>query len=412
MRLEPLPYNEERDHVLRLLEQDARARWSILWVERMHLGLLGTLCFLTLLCLYNGQGTLGVAVAASLALLCLIGLLVSKWTRLLLQDLYRQFHYREKFALFLVHACILVVPYFAFGVRDWPILFSLLLAVLCFQAIDHLFVSRILALCGAIVLWMCAMPSGGPGLLLVAAWTLAFLLSIRFGHLRFRLEQYGQGEELDPRDVLRRTVLPCVVPVVAGAGAALLASLWMRPRALRFDPGATQRQGDGVFVSYSQMLWDAFFLIVGVIAILVLLNWLDKKLRRRKGVPVPEEAGIGSTVSMHGRGEEGEDDLAAAETSGPRRRILNAFRQLSRELQNFGLARADAETAEDYLQRITRAAASVAPVADAEATKPFNVACYSEIEPAELEAEEFELTVDEIVRAMRAGTAPPADGKS
>ncbi len=162
----------------------------------------------------------------------------------------------------------------------------------------------------------------------------------------------------------------------------------MTPRRLVTEPGLIERDGSTVYLSYSEVLWQSFFLVVGIIALLLLLNWLDKKLRRRGGRVESPEGMLASTLGERSAPVGEALGLSLADVEGTRERILAAFRQFAEQVGRLGFGREDHETAEEYWARLAQEAPRLDQLLD-RGTPAFNKACYGLEMPTEAEAEEF-----------------------
>lgn len=395
-----LPYNDDRQFVMDLLEEQRHAEISIAWTERLHVLTTAACCFLALWVALAHLGIVGLAMASGLGVLCLIALVLSSSIRLVLMDLYRQFHYREKFVLFLLHVAVIIVPRFMFGIDEWGVLFGILLLFLCVQAFDFVYYSRIYAFAGVAVLQAIIFGETAPSVLLVALWYVSLMLAIRFGHIRFRIDAFGEGRGVYIGEMLRRTVVPVVLPVVVGLGAWYLAPYVVSPRRIEFDPGMIARDGTDVNISYSQLIWESFLIMFIVIALLLVLHYLDKKLKlRRKGKQI-EINTAASSIRAYRRVMIPGNELIVSHEAGPRERIISAFRQFNETLGKINLGRAEQESIEDYMARLAGHYSAFRVLATS-ALKPFNKACYGEDSPTISEAESFENTMRQGLACLR-----------
>ncbi len=187
-----LPYNDPREYLVELLDRQERARASVEWLERFHVASLALLCFATLLVLFHGLGTAGLGLSGGIGVLCVAALMVAQTLRIVLVDLFRQFQYRERFAIFLTHVGVLVIPGLVFELGPIEMSFAIYLVYICLFAVDAVHVGRVIALCGALLLWQAGFADPLPPPWLVCGGFFAILLAVRVGHLRFRVETYGE----------------------------------------------------------------------------------------------------------------------------------------------------------------------------------------------------------------------------
>lgn len=370
-------------------------------VERMHLFCTALTCFFALAAALARRGEIGIALAASLAVLCLVALIVSHSIRVLLGDFYRQFRYKEKFLLFLAHCVALVLPSLALGVRGWEMALAALLLFLCVQGIDRVFFGRIYAVTLALTVFLGIARDPALPMWIVMGWYASLLLAIRFGHVRFRLDAYGEGDGLDLGDTLRRTMIPVLVPCAVGGVAWLAARMWLSPRALVIPGFQFQDPGFHQASSTAKLLWDAFFIVMAIIAVIVILGLIDKKLRRRKRSAAPDEEAATGALSLFRVPAKETAGLRVDPGSGPRERILATFAQFSHRLEPLGHSRREDETADDWIERLVQHYSAIRPMSD-RLRRTFNAACYHTPEPTDADANGFAQQVDTGIGIVRA----------
>lgn len=403
-----LPYNSERQFTMELVEEARAAELSIAWVERLHIGFT-SLSILLVLCLcFERFGQIGYATAAAVAVLCLTGLLLSQAVRVLLADFYRQFQHREKFALFLIHVAIVVVPYFFLNLRVHGQLFaystvlSILLVALSFQAIDPLFHGRIHFVTALLALLACHAANPPPPPLMICAWFAAFLLAIRFNHVNFRIMEHGEERGVDLRGTVLRSFPIPLLAALSGLVVYVAASGLFQRRA--FPQGVLPFRSESAqplrMDSSTQVLWQAFSIVVIIICVLVLMKWIDEKLRRHRRAEELELDITGSSTRAFRIEDIAEDPLAMDVAAGTRDRILTAFRRFSETMSRLGLGRAEVETIEGYFARLGRAHPDFEPLEGA-GTGPFETACYDTHEPSPADADTFVSALDESLRGFR-----------
>jgi hypothetical protein len=404
-----MPYNADRHFTMELVEEAEAATQSILWVERLQVGFAFLNCVMALLIAFQWLGEIGYGVALGLGVLCFVGFIISRVIKILLLDFYRQLQYREKFLAFLMHAAVVVCPYFFLGLRKFgfqpasSIVFSLLLVVLSFQAIDRLHYGRIQAVTMLLVFLACFRGDPAPSPLMLAVWFPLFLLGVRFSHLAFRLEEFGEGRGIDLGGALRRSLAPCGLALVAGIAGYLL-PLW-----LLSPPGWTIKSVDLTpqpavhavpMGDWTSLLWRGIVLILIIVATLIFMNWVDQKLRSRKqGTPLVDEIG-GSAAKTFRYDSLPEEKLSVEQSAGPREIILTAFSQFQDRLSRIDMGRKEDETVADYFLRLERMT-GVMSALEAMGSTPFNQACYDDHEPTAEDADHFVKLIDSKLEELR-----------
>jgi hypothetical protein len=306
------------------------------------------------------------------------GLLLARAARTFLLDLFAQFHYREKFALFLAHGVVMLVPW-TLGFRGWNHAFAAVLALLCLQAVHALGFGRVYAMTVLMVLAHLPGREATP-FALAGAWMLALLACVRVEHIRFTLERHPSSRGLPLRDALAGSFLPIVLSSGLGLVVWLASASLFRGqrRPLVLEVGVLRGAGDIGPVGGGGYLFDAVLLVGMIIGALVVLQWIERKFRRRRASPGQEET-LGVTELRHDRTVPTEMAPQFDEEGDARGRILRRFRQLGH-----ALARRDDETPREFLGRLTtagdplpgfvpalldRAAYSRLPVDDAQAAE-------------------------------------------
>lgn len=354
-------------------------------IELLHISALSVTVFLALLAHGGGRGELAVPIFASAALLSLIGLAAARSLRKEFSDLYRQLQYRGKFVLFLLHCALVALPWMA-GIREVEVLGGILLVVLSLQGFNPLFWGRILFVGAALVFLSLVGGQPPPGWFL-AVWLAGFLVAARLGHLRWRLLLHGGAGYRGGGAMLRRSLVPVVLPPALAWALYEGFRLLGIPRSdfvsdISLSPEGTERT---VELFTLETLWQALILLAGLVAALVLLWWLDRQLRSRRK-PGMEEEGIGTAAVRPHRERAGVEEAMVPEvTSGPRQRILAAFARFAASLEPAGLGRAESESAEVWFGRL----AGLLNVLPARELELFDRACYSTEPVGEEEADEF-----------------------
>lgn len=371
------------DEMLRSMRSGGVARVGEGGLEGLHVACTGMAALLALATAFWRLGLLGAGLSAALGFFCFLGLVLGRSWRLVLSDFYRQFQYREKFALFLGHAALLAVVFLLTGGLTWALPMGALLVVLCFQGIDPVFFGRIHATAMLLTLfgiWKGGFGNAMPPAGLVGGFFLFLLLAIRFGHLRFRLEAEGEGHMLELRELARRSLVPVLVPVASGLAVYAISAQFLFPRewTYRLDPGAIP-VAPPMPRTVGQYFWTAIGTVAVIVGCLVTLAWLEKQLRGKGKGTAPEAEAIASTARQV------QDEMPAAEraaeekAAGPRERVLQAFRRYARLR-----ARAEGETAEAFLGRALAGVPEAAGLVEI-----FNEACYDRRPITDEEAERF-----------------------
>lgn len=351
----------------------------------------------------------GYIVAFSTGVLCLIGLLSSQFLKVLISDLYRQFQYREKFLLFLIHVAAMVCPYFFFRLYVFGkpaalmITLSILLVMLSFQAMDKLFLGRLLAVQFLIVAVASLYFRDAVSSILIYTWFALFLFSIRYAHVAQRLEDFSDGAGIERWPALRRGVVSILVVVACGIGAGWAAGHYLPRYHFSFQiPPVDSNERPFEKLSDGQLLWRAFILFVMIGALLVVMKWIDSKLLRKKGSAVPIEGDAVATTKAYRADQLSEEPLSTEQVSGPRERILSAFRQFNDRLQGVDLGRKDNETVPDYFLRLERTQHELQALQYA-GSSAFDHACYGDDEPTATEADQFVSLLNEKIQSLRGG---------
>lgn len=391
--LEPLP--------LTAVSRDRESSPAVIGlgaVEALHIGAVALGVFLAILAPVAHRGMEGLVVALCAGLASLAALTIARAIRRQLSDLYRQFQYREKFALFLVHLGVLFVPYIL-GLRDGTMLAILFITFLSLQGVNNLFFGRILFV-QTLVVFFALYHAPLPPPWLVAAWLAAFLLAARIGHLRWRIQAHPDCSGIGPDGFVRRTLLAILIPPAVGWMTWELALLsGMTRRQLAFaQPVDEGPSPTPLAIPTPISLWQAAFFIAAIIASLVLLWWLDKQLRSRRQGEAMEEV-IGTADARLLTPPEREDaSLPVDKSAGPRQQVIDTFLGFSRHLEKMGLARGESESADQWLARLGHHAATI----DDSIPLIFNKACYSTLEVTGSEAQQFMTVIEKHRGAIQA----------
>ncbi|MCC6547547.1 DUF4129 domain-containing protein [Candidatus Sumerlaeota bacterium] len=365
------------------------------FIERIHVFANYVSCTLALMIGFCWTERIGYIIAASTGVVCLAGLLVSHALKVLIGDFYRQFQYREKFFLFLVHFAAMICPYFFFRLfvfgkpAAFTILFSILLVMLSFQAIDKFFFGRIHATQFALVLIVALYFRAVLNPALLFCWFGAFLFSIRYGHIAQRMEDHGIGTGVERWTTMRRGIVSIASVILCGVAAGWASTRWLPQHRFGFQaPQVDVAQYPFARVTEGQMLVRAFILFVLIVAILVLLKWIDSKLMRRKGTQLAVEADGAVIAKVFKVDSISEEPLQVEDVTGAREKILTAFRRFNERLQKIDQGRRENETVPAYFERLERAVKELQELQTAGSTA-FDQACYGNEEPTVKDAEGF-----------------------
>ncbi len=329
---------------------------------------------------------------------CLAGLLVAQALRPLIMDVYTQLQYRDKFLLFLAYLSIALIPPAVGGMGVLPFGFAVLLALLCLKAVAPLFFARVLAASVLLVLGSVMATPAVEGWM-VCLWAMALLASIRFGSVRWRLENHGEGYGMDLGAMWGHSLLPILGPPLVAWAAWEYLYRHITPRdftfaiTLRQDPELTLRD---LSAEHYQGL---IFLFAALIIIILLLYWLDRKLRRRKAGTAEEFTEMPTTVREFEQEAPAGIPPELLQEEGPRGRILRAFLEFSGALAITGLERQEGETARQYVSRLQETDSRLTELRD-EALPLFEDACYGVRDFTGPEADRFERTTAEALRAL------------
>lgn len=372
------------NEMLRSMQGPSGPRLDVGALELLHIAFTAMASLFALVIGLFRLGIYGFGMALGFAVLNLIALLLGRSIRLVLSDFYRQFQYREKFALFLGHAALFFSPYFVLSLPSWSIPMAFLLIVLSVQSIDAIFFGRIYALTMLLAffgVWKGGAGNPMPPAPLVAAYFLFLLLAVRFGHLRFRLETEGGGLGVDVGESLKQTLLPALAPPLVGMVVYLIAAIFLFPRqwAFRLDPNSPLTPPP-LPRSAGEIFWSALGAVVVIVACLAMLAWLEQQLRGKSKGKAEEPDAIGATARALEEEAVATSRAQEEKATGPRERILLAFRKFARTR-----GRDAAETADAFLARVL-------PEQKA-AVELFNDACYDRRTLTDADAEAFERAV-------------------
>jgi len=337
--------------------------------------------------------------AASWTLGALLALLLAQALRIPIYDFLGQLQYREKFGLFLVHATLWFAPR-VFGLRGWEHAWAAVLVLLCLQTVHRVGFGRVYAVCAVLAVTPCVL-TPLPPFVLFGGWMLALLLAFRAEHVRFRLEAYGKGPGLPVGVGLWETARSVLMPWLAGAVAwgAYVRLQGGEVRRLTLNPPPVE----AVRSDYdpASLKFDLIVLAGMIILSVVALAWLERKLRlKRPGGSASILEPVATTEGWAVRKTEEEPPPFAPVSADARGRVLERFHWFASRLARLGFGRGDGETVGDYFRRLGRAFPPVGRFA-AWAATVFDRACYSQLEVADKEADQFDGLLGAEEKALR-----------
>lgn len=364
---------------------DARPVSEEVW-ELLHACSAVAMTGLAFACIFAGRGAESLVFAGGWGLLCLVGLAMAHAFRFALQDIMNDFHYREKFLLFIAHGAAYFAPLLIAGVRDWEHRVAAVMLFGCLHAAKEAMFSRLMAMGAAGVLWAFLAPPYPP-LWMALLWLGACVVQVRLAHIRFTLADHHESVGPSMRGQSMALARPLAAMAAVGFGAHYLFSRGIGWRPLRVQ-WRTPEVGPGGIpgaAPSTSLLWDAFWIVLVVIAVLVLLNVIDKRLRsRRKNTEEPDA--LGAKAVPFESLPPAESGLLADPSAGARARVLAGFKEFARRLHLIGRGRTEGETAGRYLARTGEAAD---PAAVTGASEVFDRSCYSARTVADEEADAF-----------------------
>jgi hypothetical protein len=367
------------------LSSDGRPVSEELW-ELLHTLSAAAMAALALACIFAGRGTQSLVFAGGWGVSCLVGLALAHAFRLALQDVMNDFHYREKFLLFIAHVAAFFAPLLLAGVRDWEHRIAAVMLFGCLHAAKAPMFSRLMAMGAAGVFWAFLAPPYPP-LWMALLWLGACVVQTRLAHIRFTLAEHHESSGPSLRGQAGALARPLAAMALAAFGTHYLFSRGIGWRPLRVEwrtPNVGPAGIPGAAPSTS-LLWDAVWIVLVVIAVLVLLNVIDRRLRsRRRNAEEPEALG-GKAVPFQSL-PPAESGLLADPSAGARARVLAGFREFARRLHTIGRGRTDGETVGRYLARMAEGAD---PAAVTGASEVFDRSCYSAHPIGEEEADAF-----------------------
>lgn len=340
---------------------------------------------------------------------CAAALFLALGARVTLADFLGQLGFRERFLVFLLHAGVYVSPR-VFGISDPRVGLSLVLALVCLQCHDRITFGRAYALSGAMAVWPCINPPGPPAAV-VALWMLGLLSAIRFEYVAFRLEDYAPDSAMRRSTALREHVRAVLVPWAGGVVAWLGFARTYEGRALSwsFEGVALEDEArQAVELNMNAFLLDAAIIVAMIIAAILVLAWLDRKLRfRGRGRALDPDGFLGATESSEARGGEPPGGVEFEDGEGARGQVLGAFRRFARRMEVLGDGRASSETPGEYLRRV---AGEGSPADTDAAAGVFDRACYSNGPVLDIEADRFMLHLASQEREALAAKRPRGKG--
>jgi len=328
------------------------------------------------------------------------GLMFSRAFHLALYDFFNQMQYRERLLVFVIHLAIFFVPILV-GYGDWMDGLAGVLVMMSFQAVREIHYNRIYAVAGLLVfvraLWLPLPPT-----VVVSLWMLLLLMAIRVEYVRFRLEKYSSGLGLRPRAFMGESVMTIALPWGIATVAYSILALTMEglTRELDLEARGTVTSTEVGPVSVSSILFDAIVIIASIITALVMLQWLERKLRRKRKGETLGEDDIGHASEERRPREAPEPPPREEPDDGsPRARLIARFRAFLAEMSRAGIPREEGETAPEYLERLAHRANGLPEWQ--RATGGFDRACYSELPITERDADQVISLLDQIEPTLK-----------
>lgn len=370
--------------------------------DALHMAALALLCLVSLRLGFGVRSPEPDLTAVAWWALVVFGLIVSHRARHAILELLGEMRYRERFLAFLAHLVAMLLPRLVLDLRGWEHALSALMVFIAFHAVSPVQFGRLMAV-SALQVVVAISAAGRVPEWMPVLWLGLLIVALRMQQVRTTLE--ANAAEIGPAPVeeIRRIGAPLLAGLASAAVAwaiALFVAQWT-PKRLEFRPFAAGPQGALGPVGLSAVLWDAFFIVLGLAFLIGVLAWLDKKLRsRQRGRMQPDSQGL-SSMRLENDPVISEDRLEREAPGGARERVLAAFAQLSRRLEPRGLARMPSEPSEAYLGRLATRGPEEAQRREVPSIEVFQVACYShELEPSIEDAETFEAAATRLAESI------------
>ncbi len=384
-------------------EQPSRktVRFTASQCDLVHRLVVALMCYCALsIAFWESGGWMHPAVYFFLTL-CIGGLYVGRKLGMLMVEFFAPFQYREKFALFLGHLVLMGIPWYL-GFKGWNYIWSVLLALQCGQTINRVVFGRLYAV--SFLLLFGPLCSGiQPPFVFVTSWMLFLLLAMRLKFLNFRLlESRHPGRSLAFWESIRFTIPSVFLPWTAAVALYFWFAVLLQGklRVPQFDEGVWGKNARMGPVEYSDLIWDAVFIMAIIIGLLVLMYWIEHQLQKLRSAEGTE---IEDMYATH----EGRDEVSGSEPKpleepfgdDARGRILARFRAYYRQLGQTGWGRRSDETVWEYLNRLATELLHNEPIPSTMGPL-FDRACYSSEAISNEEAEKFLRAADESERQM------------
>lgn len=385
-------------------QDDARGSGTLSYAAHAQVHLISTIVLVSMTQWIAFRGLEnGVAAFAFWSAAIAVALGFSHVFQVLILDLISDFDYRQKFAAFLTHAAALLLPWFLLRLEGPQHALSSLLFLVALHAVRKEHHGRVMMLCGLLLLLRAVLPDGVP-IGWLALWVVVFLLHCRALYIRTVLQAMREPDGPPLRDEWRLWTAPLVLVVTAGIIVYFACEKWLPP----YVAPVQKQTGTIVLtqmgpVAITSVVWNTLLVVASVIALLVLLNFIEKKLRQWRRKKTDEEVELESRISRDTLRPAQKDAPIPTMGSGPRERVLRAFAALARAAEPVGLGRNRAETPREFLRRIGGLVTVAGPVPDA----VFNRACYSDLPVTAEEAEDFATRAE-----LAAGALAPGDSSN
>lgn len=326
--------------------------------------------------------------------------LVASGLRLLFLDLLTILQYRERIALFLVHAVFFIMPIYLFERTSLIPCFLFLNIPLCVllqrqQNFVRLYTNNILILTAATLL--------NPGVPIL--WLLAsgiMLVTCMIGdRFVFIGERYSVLNQIRVRDVGESIILYVILISLAALGLYGLTPELPEPKIIA-EGGLAQSSGAGAQPLDTRMIFDlvlsSVILLLLVVVSLALLSWLHKKLVKFKQKPfLPAQSSFSTLKKIVKK-----QLIRRFKTrfSNPREMVVFYYGLLCEQLATLGWARNPWTTPLEYANYLKIATNEHSLIID-QITDMFQRAKYSPHAIVMSEAKAFKDTVEMVINGLK-----------
>ena len=256
--------------------------------------------------------------------------------------------------LWAASGALFISPAFFQGAFNFPAGIALLLLPMTLVVGGEGGIARFLLLCGILFVSSATRIPEPQSYILLATFAACFLAALSHAHFFLRLARFRTSPNFGALIPLGNAVRQA-----ATAGFVTLILLWLTPdlkpiqrlllpasRELRRQSPIAQNTITEISM-IRQVIYSVLLLLVTVAA-LAFSRWLIDRLQRRGEASVPESLGVpvGTPYTINSP----ETKAAFSIPDEPREKIAAKFRQLGRDLERVGAARAPSHTAQEFLQ--------------------------------------------------------------